>query len=359
MDFSEEDGDGWEVLLRLSRCSINMSGDIDAKSALLLWMLRLSSFELKTYSNERSYVRLMAYTLPVEPELNKAAELLLNIGGDGAINLASRTSGYTILHNYTAWGMWEAALGAVLARGPDLHRLGSDAYYTPQVESPTSLAMYSSRAFWYWVRALANFKMDFEEFIGKELEQSPLARAGWEKETLLSLFIYGFGSDLYRRYLPNCSDCTRYLYGVKIQPYWQHLLERIKQRLDPDNPAHTVSELVGVESADVHSIGEDEYSFCEFTHKSDTPAEISPASLDVVSPELEEFWEGAHGYPAMVDIRSDCIYGRDEVLCMCCWLDYVKFGTRRSSRPQHSWSRDLDAGEDSSDDDFSPFLVHS
>lgn len=36
-----------------------------------------------------------------------------------------------------------------------------------------------------------------------------------------------------------------------------------------------------------------------------------------------------HAYPKMVSLLADCIYTRDETICIFCWLHYVRTGNRR------------------------------
>lgn len=59
---------------------------------------------------------------------------------------------------------WEEA-SMILAKGPDLYRLGYDYEYTPRKDSATSLAMYSSWAFADWRRGLVANEVDLEKFI--------------------------------------------------------------------------------------------------------------------------------------------------------------------------------------------------
>ena len=81
MDFLEENSDGWEVLRALCNSSMELHGDIEAKRNLLLWMLRLSSFELKTNIIEGRYATMLAWILKPTPKLVEASDLLLNWEG--------------------------------------------------------------------------------------------------------------------------------------------------------------------------------------------------------------------------------------------------------------------------------------
>ena len=154
MDFSEGNGNGWKVLNRLS-----FSPDGKVASKVLLWMLRLSSFELKTNIVETNFADMLSWILlyELESERVKAFDLLLNLGGHGIINaLRDVTNGYTVLHKTMTYQSRLKNVSVLVARGPDLHPRGFDTDCTPFEESPTSLAMYSARVFSNWLHALAS-----------------------------------------------------------------------------------------------------------------------------------------------------------------------------------------------------------
>ena len=371
MDFSDEAGDGWEVLQDLCEYATEKLGERDAKESLLLWMLRQSSFELKTYSIRNRFEMMLYWTLRFY-ELEEASDLLLNLGYAETINTGVYSrDGCTVLHFSVAWTY---GVSTVLAKGPDLHRRVLDCDLTPQEESPTSLAMYSSWAFTEWLRGLVTIKVKFEEFIDEELKRNPLVHTGWEKETLHDLFAYHHRPDLdVERY--HCSDCTKPISYNAVQPHWRHMLERIKQRIDPDDPGQTDSQEGEKENTDVRKIAETASSSDDPTHEPDMTGNVLLVDSNELFSESDsksksELEEDVHGYPAMVPIRSDCVYAPKEVICVDCWLHYRKTGTRRPPLP---WKRrfaigsDDDAsldeysssGDESSEDEFSPYHIHS
>lgn len=377
MDFSDENGDGWEVLENLCEHAGETLGECDAKESLLLWMLRQSSFELKTYFIRGRFENILHWTL-LFSDRSEASDLLLNLGGAETINTGVYSrDGYTVLHYSVTNAL---RVSKLLAKGPDLHRRGFNYDYTPQEESPTSLAMYSSWAFTEWLRGLVTIKVKFEEFIDEELKRNPLMHAGWEKETLHDLFAYHHRPELdiechHCSDCSDCSDCTKPIFGIEVQPHWRHMLERIKQRINPDGPGHTDLQVGEKENTDVRKIVETASSSDDLTHEPDMTGNV----LLVYSNELfsesnskseSELEEDVHGYPAMVPIRSDCVYAPNEVICVGCWLHYRRTGTRRPPLP---WKRrfaivpDDDAsldeysssGDESSEDEFSPYHIHS
>lgn len=397
MDFLDEYGDGWRILLTLFFKARNLRGKI----GLQLRMLRLLSFELKTYFVAEQFAALLRWTLSSDPRLQEASDLLLNLGDAETINAGIQfRDGYTILHDFVAHA-YSYPVSTVLAKGPDLHRRGFNYRYTPQEESPTSLAMYSSWAFTEWLRGLVTIQVNLEEFIDQELERNPLVHTGWEKETLHDLFAYHHRRDLvvpgyacsdytkcisgievqphWRQILDvegyPCSDCTKRIFGVSVQPHWRHMLERIKQRIDPDDPGQTDSQEGEKENTDVRKIAETASSSDDPTHEPDTTGNVLLVDSNELFSESDsksesELEEDVHGYPAMVPIRSDCVYAPNEVICVDCWLHYRRTGTRRPPLP---WKRrfaidtDDDAssdeysssGDESSEDEFSPYHIHS
>lgn len=347
MDFFDEDGNSWQVLVTLCTNADDGHGETEAKVALLLWMLKLSSSEMRIHSI-RSRLALILFYVLVTPHLGleQASNLLLNLGGAELIDaVPDDTDGYSILQLHVVYTESLEGLCSVLSKGPDLYRLGVDHDYTPQEESPTSLSMYSSWAFWDWLEGLDSIQVDLEEFVEQELKRNHAVHAGWEKETLLDLFAYSYRTDLDVGWNQGCSDCSEWISYVYVQPYWRHLIERIKQGLDPVSPAQAGSEVGEQEDADFESNAE----------AASGPINVSLVDLNELSSDSEE---DTHGYPATISLRSDCVYARHEVICMRCWLYYRNNGTRR---PPQDWKQGFvtDADEDSSLDEYSPFLIHS
>ncbi len=150
MDFLDEDGNGWEVIEGLCHnANVSNYGDLKSKMALLTWMLRPWSYDLKTYFVRRRFGRLLFWTL-FGDQGQEPSNLLLNLGDAETIDQPLFTKdGYNLLHNIVS-GFAQGDVSAVLTKHPDLHRLGFDYNSTPQEESPTSLAMYSSWKFTEW-----------------------------------------------------------------------------------------------------------------------------------------------------------------------------------------------------------------
>ena len=362
MDFSEADAIGWLVIYRLYECVTCTDGETEAQPALLLWMLKLLSDELKANYIRSEFASLLDNFLHPHPGLEPASNLLLKLGGADIIDVArGARDGYTALHDRLVSVEDPDDVSIVLAKGPNLHLLGFDKVYTPEKESPMSLAMYSSWAFADWLYGLAGIEVDLSTFIDQELASNAFVHQGWDKETLRDLFDYPVRPDLDFRNFWYCSDCGDLNTRVRIQPYWRHLLERIKQRIDPDDPFRRVS---GVDETQISNIRSGMEASNDSDHEPDISGSVSPNEFnDDVGSEAEfelevHLGSDAHGYPENVPICSDCVYGPNEIVCMDCWLRYRRTGTRfeveDSSMDEYPSSED-----ESSDDEFSPYLIHS
>ena len=355
MDFSDEDGEGWKVLSELSFAS-----ERNVHFKVLLWMLRLLSLELKTNIIEAQFAHMLYWSFfyQPKPERVEASDLLLNLGGHGIINTPRlETNGYSVLHLVASDVHREDNVSAVVARGPDLHRRAFETVYTPFEESPTSLAMYSARRFSCWLRALAGVDVNLENFIDQELERNPEVHAGWKKETLLELFTHGDRPDLHRLDMWTCGDCLAPIIWVGVQPYWRHLLERIKGRLYPYDPVSAVSEVDEDEDVDLDSCSTD------LTPELDATRNISPPKPNEV-PAKEESESEADISNDITTTQNEsiCLYGKHERVCMDCWLHYAQTGTRRQPQSEdEDWSKrkDVPSSDESSECEYSPFHIHS
>ena len=410
MNFSDEDGSGWRIFTTVLRLpSLASIKDREAEAALLAAMIKLSSFELKTYGFGHRLAGMLAYR--IHPVSDEACDLILHIGGADLINYPFRFSlnhenlhlyeGYPILHWRLMHIRVAEGLSQVLSKGPDLFRSGFDDPISPQKETPTSLAMYTSWAFKSWRDGLISAGVDVEKFIEQELEKNQLVHTGWINLTLRNLFLCdhsGYKStwhiwerskgvtDINSVY---CSDCAKFIYFIAVQPHWRHRLERIRQGLDPDTPVQDEyeandAELTGfaISTSSLGSpndLADETYGIEDGALDSDT---VSSSDAD---PELAQrpyrlLRGDPHGYPKMVSLLAECVYCRHEFICMECWLHYVRTGTRgktgRWKRGYPAWAvshssstdsftsddESLDprsAEDEASEDEFSPYLIHT
>ena len=358
MDFSVEDANGWQVLKMLCPTVEDERVDLKASCDLLTWMLQMLHIELRTNVIESEYAEMLDWILKPEPKLREAVDLLFNLGGPSIID-ADTTSTFgtcSVLHIALARADGEEFLITVLARNPNLHRTCSWADFTPYIESPTSLAMYSSVAFRSWLHALVKTGLDIGSFIDQELLQNSQVHVGWEKETMLNLFTHGDRPDLYFDEF-TCSDCKCLLgsLGLMVQPYWMHLLKKIKVGLYPYDPTPTNSKVNEDENANLRSVGVATSSLIDLTILPNTTADDSLGNLDEVLSELEP---EDHNSEHSDILQTELDYGKHEAVCMDCWLSYEETGIRGLRKALNN-SRNTSLSDDTSESEYSPFHIHS
>ena len=382
MDFSDIHGSGWRVFRNVRPLpGFLAKRDLEPEAALLLGMIKLSSFELTTYGFGIELAGMLASCL--HPVSDESCDLLLHIGGADIINcpldcLIYIGGGYPILHWHLIHFRIAEGLSQVLSKGPDLFRSGFNGTISPRKETPTSLAMYTSWAFERWRDVLISFGVDVENFVKLELEKNQLVHTGWTTPTLLHLFSCDHSEYEPMQDIWDCSDCAAELhatemYSLIVQPHWRHRLERIRQGLDPDLPVQDDSEANDTELTGLATLTDtlgSPYELADETYGiGDDALDSGTLSPSATDPELG-FWsfrESPHRYPRMVSLLADCVYDRHEIICMNCWRHFVWSGTRR----QPSWKRDFPAWlisnpspigsmeDEASEDEFSPYLIHT
>ena len=58
--------------------------------------------------------------------------------------------------------------------------------------------------------------------------------AGWKADTLLALFQYDFEQAYRPIGVKYCHSCGTRNYGIRVQPFWRHLLERVRLGIGTD-----------------------------------------------------------------------------------------------------------------------------
>ena len=364
MDFSETAGEGWATLFELGQWTtcIDIDGETAAKSTLLSWILRVTGRDVKENFLEAEYSLVLHWVLRVKKD--DMTRSLLQLGGKDAINSRSLDGGYSLLHERTAYGEEdEEELEFILMQGPDLHLTGCDEDFSPILETPTSLALYSHFAFAKWRYSLCVAGVDICEFVCAEMQQTPLVDAGWAVETLWALFHYTYEIDWCLLDQEICDDCAVELGRVKVQPYWMHILTGIKSGLyHKGSPVEQVAT-----------------SWKEYHEAEGSRAEGGEGDRDVATnldgqPQVLRSLGGDGDKSSLQNVTQnnlssnfwnleeqdvlECAYGKEELVCMSCWIWYKERGERFTpvkSEDEHE-SKNTD---ESSDDGFSPFMIHT
>ena len=363
-DFLDQDDYGWSVIWCLCDHTASCSRGWSANKALLLWMLRQLSFELKMCMTKPDCLGILHYTLRPGPQMEEASDLLLNLWGVGILDEPlDDYQGDTLLHKYVV-GSYNESIRTMLSRGSDPYRRAVQMDFAPHGETATSLAMYTSTAFTTWLEALVDNGYDIEQFTTQELMRNQAVHPGWEKKTLSKLFEYGCRLDECGTYSSDCRDCFDIIRGLEIQPYWRHILERIKLGLHPEMPDRIDAELLENGSLGPKGVTELAKSSSN-RHMNARMAE--PGEVSKLSSDQEVIWqEDSHRYPPTVSVQSDCMYNEDEIICTRCWLHYIRTGTRyergrvfdKGDGEEPSLIEQSDSGDELSENEYSPYHVH-
>ena len=344
IDFSDPRGDGWDALFLIyhhNYCSIGNGG---ASLELMLWLLQQSSYHLRTNFIAEKY----AETLNRMCHIKDAASLFLKLGPERGIDTVDKPYGYSML-------MWRIAYGKDLSdmvpHGPDLHLLGYDRAFSPCLETPTSLAMYSSAAFSYWRDFLKGSNVDMDRLVSHETEQGPLNEAGWNSHHLLRLFNLTYTPAFHLQDIWSCCDCGDPIWRLRVQPYWLCSLDRIRQGNDPNildgDKAETLSNTSAKRSLlSNHQVSD--RSCTEETAISTSDTSSCEGKTDFVTTSTDT-------------AEACCRYGPDDIVCIDCWLFQRHTGVRRvPSTPEDMTTDDsLSDSESSTQDEYSPFLIHA
>lgn len=146
------------------------------------------------------------------------------------IDAPNHTHGYTLLHKAVAACCGKAAIDLSI-NGANLHICGTDVSYTYYLETPTSLAIRSSRAFCTWQSALRTGNIDLPYFVQEEMKTGVMREWGWSSSGLLEGFNTDFieERDNYRHeYFRVCEK--DHLSICVVQVDWLERLEEIRLR---------------------------------------------------------------------------------------------------------------------------------
>lgn len=355
-DFGDEDGHGWDVLKWISIYNCDQStAEAGATHTFLSWFIQSSSRDIKANYNTKTVFNIMLYAYPGAAQ---AVGLLLEMGPPGAVDKLTEISntyfGQTMLHLLVTKRRWDS-VKVLLTLGSNPHYVLFNEHLSPRAESPFSLAMYSSWGFWSFRDALQGMKSDVEDFARQELEQGcPLLDAGWQMETLSALLQLEFEPDRDPWHLQLgrcledviCSSCCFPIIDlqVQVQPYWQGILESIKNGTYPQRS---------------YSDTKDEQPSISHTHLSVSNTNPWPTTMDgsALSHDLD-FSEDQAAQPerkscTRENATSSITFDKNEVWCIWCWYVFTETGHRYS--PAISETDEDDASED----DFSPFLFNT
>ena len=357
IDFRDRRGDGWDSLFLIyhhHHLSINDEG---AAKALLLWILKEVSYDLNASLQEENH----HWSLDRMCRIKDVAPTYLSLCPEGTIDAVNKPCGYTVLMSRIALA---EDLNSMISLQPSICPVGYDRYYSPQWESPTSLAMYSAVAFLHWKDFLESTQADLDALVNHETTQGPLARLGWRPKALRKLFSMMIEPNLQFLDRGRCCNCDQLLMHItKVQPHWLFLLDKLKFATDPFEEWHgsvDPHEHLNMKSGHRHNL---------YGPTSDgiVPQRKQNHTLTTPNLALDEEWdintsELLSGYRSQASaVNSDPMYDPSDALCVDCGLHYLRFGEPRMPDTAGICSSADVSNSDAdslSDHDYSPFLFH-
>ena len=256
-------------------------------------------------------------------------------------------------------------INMLLRLGVNPHQVLFNKGISPVVESPLSLALYSSYTFRAFRTVLRGINLDTEDFIREELKAGRrLLDDGWRIETLRTVLELDMEPDICIsegfKGSNRCIDCGRKFYfdealneGVRpVQKYWQDILENIKngsyaQKVNPNTQGEYFSSHLDPYDQDPL------LDATEGSTNSQDPASSSEEDEAVQSG--NEINQSDGDFFTDKDDDSCTVFDKDEFCCIDCWYSSKDTGCQPS--PPISKSQSLNE-EDLSENDFSPYLFN-
>ena len=310
------------------------------------WVVKSSSPDIKDNFIED---KVLAATYLANDKFADFIDLLLGLQPAGTLRDNADLLQYCseLLFHHITRQNWKI-VNLFLAWGADPHNVATYIFDSAVAESALSTSMYSSWTFWGFRNVLLGMDLDLKDFAHKELEEGrPLPEAGWQMETLTALLELEFEPDDPPRETEEddnrCDNCNRYLglyrfNSVIVQPYWQVILESIKNG--------TYQQRTCSDTQDEKSSS----SLRDLTILNDSTIESADDSAMSQDPAHSDQESPTNG----INISST-VFDREEIWCTECWHQFKETGRRSPATSETESSNDDDASED----DFSPYLIHT
>lgn len=353
-DFWDETGDGWSILeyMLLHICSQPTIREAEQLLALFSWITQSFIADIKANYSTRKVQRMAYFS---EDRVADTVESLLRLSPPEVLNEPKMINfeHAPLVHRHIISQNWKL-VNLLLAYGADPHRVSSNSCKSGNAETPLSLAMYSSWAFWTFRNILHERSFDLEEFARQELQEGhPLFDAGWQMETLTALLEPDFEPDIgpYKEFgeIYYCDNCggSVYSYHIQVQPYWRGVLESIRNGTYPPRSClDTQNEQLSINQN--HLTISDKDSLIHTTEGSESSNDGALLEDEAAQSDEESPTSGSD--------NPRTLFARDEVWCTVCWFYFKKTGRRWTPASPKTQSSDED---DSSDDDFSPYLFNT
>ena len=353
-NFWDEKGEGWYFLgwihiLRDGQSTAAIEGTLE----LLLWLIEGSrpDIEAKYHTGRICKVLHAAHS-----GLTEAMSLFLELGPHGIIEKLKKTlceaqnrGNETIFFSLITTRSWDQ-VKILHAYGTHPHGIRCDDGYRPNTDSP--IPVYSPWLFWKFRNALRAMDIDDQDITREDLEHGcPLLDAGWHMETMDALFRPGSEPDMQLRDpykgMTLCRSCKHFIHGLTVHRYWHLLLESIKNRTHPRN--------LGCNSQINQSSSIQSHRKIPNGRSQISNTDGSRLMQDCSLPGDQTALLDEESFTNEKNVRNSTPKRKD-MWCIWCWCHFEETGHRWS--PVTSVTHPSDEDE-SSEDDFSPFLFNT
>ena len=351
-EFWDEVGDGWDILASMGY--FDTVTEAEATLAFRIWFTKSSSPDIKANYHRNGMLTLL---LLADDVFLDVVELVLKLSPSGALQVHEPMdpSDLSLIHRHVVHENWNI-INLLLDYGADPHQVCLHDFRSPVAESPLSIAMYSSWVFLGFRNTLRRKGLDLEDFARQELKPGcPLLDAGWRLETLTALLELeiepdvGPSKDIFSRYW-DCDSCggNKFHFRIQVQPSWQDIIESVKNGTAPQR-IHGNNQDKPPSSSQSNPTTSDEESPTDTAGGSESSHDRAVIGYAAAQPDEESSTSEDHVLGAT--------FGIHEVWCVYCWHHFKETGHRGGPPPiseTQSSNRD-----DSSEDDFSPFLFNT
>ncbi|KAG8533003.1 uncharacterized protein KY384_001785 [Bacidia gigantensis] len=343
LDFSDVAAKGWGFLEDIGDETACLNGDMAAKRALFSWILHYTGSSVRENFLESKYWQILYWVLSLRDD--DIVRLFLQCGRKDAINSRDESGGYSGIHYRAA--QTDDDLEIILKHFPDLHLSGLNPQASPVLETPTSIAMYSSPAFVNWRHDLYSTGIDMYAFINEEIQRKPLSEAGWTPETLTILFNFNVDPATRPEHYMYCPDCLMRWEDkvIIVQPFWMHILTKIMSGLYDQALLECEMEGSWIENEDESESEDGRIESNEESRGGKGNVNSEPLPSGSVE---DDFRDSSSTQASANDIpKSSGEYGgqdgtaysfdREEMICVDCWIRYRDTGQRiRVAHPDHA-----------------------
>ena len=334
-DFSDASCAGWDALIEVAYAIGAVEGYEELNMSLFEWIVRYFQHDIK--ENYETLLFSLIFGRVYERVGTEFLSFLLELVPKKTID----------------GDQWSAPLAFLV----NFHHLildfedKSDTVLS-QSKSFTSRSTFSSRLFWLWRYLIHEAGVNTKVVLDKELKQGFWAQDGWSRETLQTLFDWEFEYHDRPRHESYCDDCGAIYHWIgngAVQPLWRSSLDQIKRGVDPEKTMWALCTSEKNTSRELNSINAPSLAI------DDNSRAASSTNIATATEVGSQDSRSDSHMPAFP-------YGRDDTICRNCWFDFCKTGIRRRRQQSHDLetsSSDGGLDVDTSDDDFSPFHIHS